>query len=94
MKLGAVGAVLAQTGWTATARADSAAPAEVRAAGDLALWYDEAEGTEWLRALPVGNGRLGGMVFGNTTVERLQLNEEYAAGRAVTPGRSPSPAPA
>ncbi|MBB4912803.1 glycosyl hydrolase family 95 catalytic domain-containing protein [Actinophytocola algeriensis] len=76
MKLGAAGAVLAQAGWTATARADSAAPPEVRAAGDLALWYDEPAGSDWLRALPVGNGRLAAMVFGNTDTERLQLNED------------------
>jgi len=48
----------------------------VRAAGDLALWYDEPAGTDWLRALPVGNGRLGAMVFGGTASERLQLNED------------------
>ena len=30
----------------------------------------------WTQALPVGNGRLGGMVFGNPAVERVQLNEE------------------
>jgi len=30
----------------------------------------------WPDALPVGNGRLGAMVFGNTAKERLQLNEE------------------
>ena len=48
----------------------------MRAAGDLALWYDEAAGSDWLRALPVGNGRLGAMVFGNTDTERLQLNED------------------
>ncbi|OLF09691.1 cellulose-binding protein [Actinophytocola xinjiangensis] len=75
MRIGAVG-VLTGAGWTATARAGSAAPADVRAAGDLALWYDEAAGSDWLRALPVGNGRLGAMVFGNTDVERLQLNED------------------
>jgi alpha-L-fucosidase 2 len=75
MKLGAAGAVLLP-GWTAVARADSAAPQQVRAAGDLALWYDEAAGSEWLRALPIGNGRLGAMVFGNTDTERLQLNED------------------
>ncbi|MEV4019681.1 glycoside hydrolase N-terminal domain-containing protein [Nonomuraea angiospora] len=62
--------------WTAAARAASAAPAEVRAANDLALWYDESAGTEWLRALPIGNGRLGAMVFGNVDTERLQLNED------------------
>ena len=33
-------------------------------------------GTDWLRALPIGNGRLGAMVFGNVDVERLQLNED------------------
>ncbi|MEV4475861.1 glycoside hydrolase N-terminal domain-containing protein [Nonomuraea sp. NPDC049504] len=62
--------------WTATARAASAPPPEVRAANDLALWYDESAGTDWLRALPIGNGRLGAMVFGNTDNERLQLNED------------------
>jgi alpha-L-fucosidase 2 len=73
---GAAGAALLPLGWAAVARADSAAPPEVRAAGDLALWYDEPAGTEWLRALPIGNGRLGAMVFGNVDTERLQLNED------------------
>lgn len=76
MKLGAAAAVLTQAGWTATARADSAAPLEVLAGGDLALWYDESAGSDWLRALPIGNGRLGAMVYGNTDTERLQLNED------------------
>ena len=52
------------------------APPQVLAAGDLALWYDEGAGTDWLRALPIGNGRLGAMVFGNVDTERLQLNED------------------
>ena len=62
--------------WTAAARAAAAPPPEVGAAGDLALWYDESAGTDWLRALPIGNGRLGAMVFGNVDTERLQLNED------------------
>ncbi|MBE1582637.1 glycoside hydrolase N-terminal domain-containing protein [Nonomuraea angiospora] len=70
------GAALVPLPWTAAARAESVAPAEVRAANDLALWYDESAGTEWLRALPIGNGRLGAMVFGNVDTERLQLNED------------------
>ncbi|GAB3079222.1 glycosyl hydrolase family 95 catalytic domain-containing protein [Micromonospora schwarzwaldensis] len=70
------GAALAPAAWTATARADSVAPPEVLAANDLALWYDEEAGTDWLRALPIGNGRLGAMVFGNVDTERLQLNED------------------
>ncbi|NUT96933.1 MAG: glycoside hydrolase family 95 protein [Saccharothrix sp.] len=67
--LGAAGAALTSLGLPAVA--DAASPA-----GDLALWYDESAGTDWLRALPIGNGRLGAMVFGNTDTERLQLNED------------------
>lgn len=44
-------------------------------AGDLKLWYDEPSSL-WVEALPIGNGRLGAMVFGNPSEERLQLNEE------------------
>jgi len=40
----------------------------------LALWYDKPA-SQWLEALPVGNGRLGCMVFGGVESERLQLNE-------------------
>ena len=78
LKAGAVGAgaVLLPAGWTALAHAGSSAPAQVLAANDLALWYDEPAGTDWLRALPIGNGRLGAMVFGNVDTERLQLNED------------------
>jgi alpha-L-fucosidase 2 len=39
------------------------------------LWY-EAPAKEWEEALPVGNGRLGAMVFGKYDEERIQLNEE------------------
>lgn len=39
------------------------------------LWYDKPA-AEWNEALPVGNGRLGGMVFGNAITERIQLNED------------------
>ncbi|MEU6432518.1 glycoside hydrolase family 95 protein, partial [Microbispora sp. NPDC046973] len=78
LRLGAIGAGAAMlpVQWTATARAASAPPPEVRAANDLALWYDGSAGTDWLRALPIGNGRLGAMVFGNVDTERLQLNED------------------
>ena len=43
-------------------------------AQDLKLWYDKPAG-QWVEALPVGNGRLGAMVFGGVENERLQLNE-------------------
>ena len=39
------------------------------------LWYD-APAKAWEEALPVGNGRLGAMVFGKCGEERIQLNEE------------------
>ena len=46
-------------------------------AKDLSLWYEEpANPQKWTEALPVGNGRLGAMVFGGTSKERIQLNEE------------------
>lgn len=56
---------------------------------DLKLWYnhpadasiaDNKEGwkddPEWLKALPVGNGSIGTMVFGDVSLERIQLNEK------------------
>ncbi len=39
------------------------------------LWYKK-EATQWESALPIGNGRLGAMVFGGPSCDRLQINEE------------------
>jgi alpha-L-fucosidase 2 len=39
------------------------------------LWYTRPASV-WTEALPIGNGRLGAMVFGGTARERLQLNED------------------
>ncbi len=59
----------------------SVAPEEFKIIGEapappstLTLWYRQPA-TRWLEALPVGNGRLGVMVFGCVTEERLELNE-------------------
>ncbi|QHT71689.1 glycoside hydrolase family 95 protein [Rhodocytophaga rosea] len=41
----------------------------------LKLWYDTPSGTTWENALPIGNGRLGAMVYGNVEKETIQLNE-------------------
>jgi alpha-L-fucosidase 2 len=41
---------------------------------NLELWYDQPA-TRWVEALPVGNGRLGAMVFGGIGNEHLQFNE-------------------
>ena len=48
---------------------------DLQTPGPLALWYRQPA-TKWLEALPVGNGRLGAMVFGGTAQERIQLNED------------------
>jgi alpha-L-fucosidase 2 len=39
------------------------------------LWYDQPAQT-WTQALPIGNGVMGGMVFGTPVVEHIQINEE------------------
>jgi alpha-L-fucosidase 2 len=44
-------------------------------ADPLTLHYAQPAG-KWTEALPLGNGRLGAMVFGGTRTERIQLNEE------------------
>lgn len=44
-------------------------------AEELKLWYAQPA-TEWVEALPLGNSRLGVMVYGNPANEELQLNEE------------------
>lgn len=42
----------------------------------LKLWYDAPAQNDWNRALPIGNGRLGAMIFGDIVGERVQLNED------------------
>ena len=57
------------------------------------MWYTKPA-EEWEEALPVGNGRLGAMVFGGVEEERIQLNEEtYWSGgpySTVVKGTSPN----
>ena len=47
----------------------------VQAQKSLVLWYDKPSGNVWERALPIGNGKIGAMVYGNVSQEILQLNE-------------------
>jgi alpha-L-fucosidase 2 len=57
---------------------EAVAPAEAAGAGasqNTSLWY-RAPAEKWIEALPLGNGRVGAMVFGKTAGERIQLNEE------------------
>ncbi len=54
--------------WTANSRTE--APG-----GPWILWY-RAPATQWVEALPIGNGRLGAMVFGGVERDRIELNED------------------
>lgn len=45
------------------------------AADDLKLWYS-TPATSWTEALPIGNSRMGAMIYGGAAQEELQLNEE------------------
>jgi alpha-L-fucosidase 2 len=54
----------------------------------LKLWYNRPA-EQWVEALPVGNGRLGAMVFGNPFREILQLNENTVWGGQ--PNRNDNP---
>ncbi len=54
--------LLAITGYSQTSRG-------------LKLWYKQPSGKIWENALPIGNGRLGAMIYGNPDKEIIQLNE-------------------
>ena len=41
----------------------------------LKLWYTKPSEKVWENALPIGNGRLGAMIYGNVDTETIQLNE-------------------
>lgn len=56
--------------------------------GDNLLWYNKPA-AEWTEALPVGNGRLGGMLYGDPSVEHLQVNEESLWGGVKVPNNNP-----
>ena len=65
--------------------------ARAQESGALRLWYRQPA-EQWTEALPIGNGRLGAMIFGGVARERLQLNEDtlYAGGPydPADPGRA------
>ncbi len=77
------------------------------AAAPLRIWYahpadatveDEKKGSnndaEWLKAIPVGNGFLGAMVFGDVNRERIQLNEKSLWSGSPENGNNPDAFPA
>ncbi|GAB3280082.1 glycoside hydrolase family 95 protein [Larkinella harenae] len=56
----------------------------------LKLWYRQPAGKTWENALPIGNGRLGAMVYGNVPKETVQLNEHTVW--SGSPNRNDNPA--
>ncbi len=62
-------------------------------AGDktTTLWYRQ-DAKDWNEALPVGNGRIGAMVYGNPWNETIQLNEESLWAGCPEDGNAPSAA--
>lgn len=71
----------------------------------LKVWYDQPANAsikdskdawisdpEWLKALPVGNGFLGAMVFGDVNCERIQLNEKSLWSGSVDDNDNPKAA--
>ena len=69
--------LLAKSGLMLFASVASAAPQGMPAASrsTTLIWYAHPA-DKWENALPVGNGRLGAMVFGRTDEEQIQLNEQ------------------
>jgi alpha-L-fucosidase 2 len=54
----------------------------------MTLWYTRPA-EHWIEALPIGNGRLGAMVFGGIAHERLALNEDTLWSGATRPWNNP-----
>ena len=59
----------------AAATAQDPIPLQFSTSRRIRLWY-RGPAPEWTQALPIGNGRLGAMVFGGAATDRLQLNED------------------
>ena len=66
-------------------------PANATIVDDPNGWKDDPE---WLKALPLGNGSLGAMVFGDVNYERIQLNEESMWSGSPDDNDNPSAYPA
>lgn len=58
-------------------------------ASDVLIWF-EHPAAEWAAALPVGNGRIGAMVFGTVQQERIALNEDTLWSGGPTDWNNPA----
>ena len=52
-----------------------AAGVAIAAENPLTLWYDSDAGSEFTNALPIGNGYMGGIIYGGVTKDIIGLNE-------------------
>lgn len=56
---------------------------------NLTLWYKQPA-RNWNEALPIGNGRIGAMIFGRPSNELIQLNEQTLwSGKPINPNPNP-----
>lgn len=62
-------------GWLLSMAHATHAQAPADKAAGMRLWYRTPAGDVWENALPIGNGRLGAMVYGNVAEDIVQLNE-------------------
>ena len=65
-------------------------PADAQCVDSPDSWTDDKE---WLKAMPLGNGSLGAMVFGDVAHERIQLDEETMWSGSVQESDNPEAAP-
>lgn len=63
-------------------------PSQTKPSAALKLWYRQPARV-WDEALPIGNGRLGAMLFGGVDTERIQLNEESLWGGSRVDNNNP-----
>jgi len=77
MKIPCVAAIVLALSLLSCAIASHVGPTALERVGkqDLTVRFDRPA-EQWIEALPVGNGRLGAMVFGGYPEERIQLNED------------------
>src|SRR5277367_6102339 len=62
--------------------------AQPRESSSLPVWFKQPA-AKWTDALPIGNGRMGAMIFGGVKDERLQLNDDTLWSGAPRPWNNP-----
>ena len=55
-----------------------------QAQSHLKLWYNKPSGKIWENALPIGNGKLGAMIYGNVKTETILYDMNTLPGKSYT----------